>query len=346
MITDAELEAMELALHLSARGLGTVSPNPAVGCVILSPTGQTLGQGWHERAGEDHAEVLALKQAGQAARGATAVVTLEPCAHTGRTGPCTTALISAGIARVIYASSDPGADSGNGAKVLRDAGIEVVGGELSESADRINRGWLTAQKLSRPYVTVKIASSLDGRVSGRAGQQRWITNEISRADGHHRRALADAVIIGSGTVAADNPALTVRDVEADLEFNPPLRVVIGQTPIANDAAICGNDQLFAQFFTHDLADVLAQLWQREVRTVLVEGGPTLVTAFFNAGLVDEVVVYLAPVLLGEGLSSIAELTAGSFGPGGESVKLVIDEVETMGDDIMIVAHPSTVLVGV
>ena len=219
MATPVEIEAMEYALHLAARGLGTVSPNPAVGCVILAPDGQRVGEGWHQRAGQDHAEVIALKAAGDKAQGATAVVTLEPCSHTGRTGPCTQALIDAGISRVVFATPDPGVASRGGADVLREAGLAVEGEVLLDQAVRINRGWLTAEVNGRPHVTVKIASSLDGRVSAPDGSMQWITNAASRADGHRRRALVDAVMVGTGTIAADDPTLTARDVADDLVFD-------------------------------------------------------------------------------------------------------------------------------
>ena len=339
MATPVEIEAMEYALHLAARGLGTVSPNPAVGCVIITPDGERVGEGWHERAGREHAEVIALQMAGNAANGATAVVTLEPCSHTGRTGPCTQALVEAGISRVVFAAPDPGEESSGGAQVLRQAGVDVEGEVLLDQAVRVNRTWLTAQVNQRPHVTVKIASSLDGRVSAPDGSMQWITNSSSRADGHRRRALVDAVMVGSGTIAADNPMLTVRDVPEDLVFDPPLRVVVGRTPVPVNAHVRFGEAGFEQFDSHDLPDVLKQLWDRDVRSVLIEGGPTLIGSAVAAGVVDEVVVYLAPALLGAGLSSVNAVL-------GEPLELTIDEVETLGDDIVIVGRPIRNLTGV
>ena len=181
MATAREIEAMQQALALAELGIGTVSPNPAVGCVVLAPDGSVLGTGWHQRAGEPHAEVIALRSAGSAAAGATVVVTLEPCAHTGRTGPCTQALIEAGIARVVYAATDPGASSGGGSQVLASAGIDVEGGVLADQAERLNQVWLLSERLGRPFVTVKSAASLDGRVAANDGSSRWITGPIARA---------------------------------------------------------------------------------------------------------------------------------------------------------------------
>lgn len=339
MATPVEIEAMEYALHLAARGLGTVSPNPAVGCVILAPDGQRVGEGWHQRAGHDHAEVIALKVAGDKARGATAVVTLEPCSHTGRTGPCTQALIDAGIARVVFATPDPGVQSRGGADVLRQAGVVVEGEVLLDQAVRINRGWLTAQVNGRPHVTVKIASSLDGRVSAPDGSMQWITNATSRADGHRRRALVDVVMVGTGTIASDDPTLTARDVDDDLVFDQPLRVVVGRTSVPQQAKVRSVDAGFEQFTTHDVVAVLKKLWDRDVRSVLIEGGPTLISAAIAAEVVDEVVMYLAPTVLGAGLASINTVL-------GEPLELSIDEVETLGDDIVIVGRPIKDLTGV
>ncbi len=339
MATPVEIEAMEYALHLAARGLGTVSPNPAVGCVILAPDGQRVGEGWHQRAGQDHAEVIALKAAGDKAQGATAVVTLEPCSHTGRTGPCTQALIDAGISRVVFATPDPGVASRGGADVLREAGLAVEGEVLLDQAVRINRGWLTAEVNGRPHVTVKIASSLDGRVSAPDGSMQWITNAASRADGHRRRALVDAVMVGTGPIATDDPTLTARDVDDDLVFDQPLRVVVGHTPVPQQAKVRAGDAGFEQFTTHDVVAVLRQLWDRDVRSVLIEGGPTIISAAIAAQVVDEVVMYLAPTVLGAGLRCINTVL-------GEPLELSIDEVETLGDDIVIVGRPIKDLTGV
>lgn len=209
----AELDAMRRALALSALGLGGTSPNPVVGCVILDAHGSVVGEGFHERAGGPHAEVHALRAAGDKARGGTALVTLEPCNHTGRTGPCAQALIEAGIARVVYAVADPNPTATGGAQTLGAAGIDVAGGLLEDEARAGNIAWLTSLKTGRPYVTWKYAATLDGRIAAADRTSRWISSAESRADVHRLRAEADAVVVGSGTMRADDPHLAVRGIE-------------------------------------------------------------------------------------------------------------------------------------
>lgn len=336
MATAREIEAMEQALVLAERGIGTVSPNPAVGCVVIASDGTVVGTGWHECAGNPHAEVMALQSAGDAARGATAVVTLEPCSHTGRTGPCTQALIEAGIARVVYAVRDPGALSGGGAQALASAGVGVEGGVLFDRAAHLNRVWLLAERLARPFVTVKSAASLDGRVAASDGSSRWITGSPARADAHRRRAWVDAVVVGSGTVAADDPALTVRDLAVDVAFNAPLRVVVGRREVPIQARVRGSDDAFLHLATHDIDEVLRTLWDRGVRSVLVEGGPTLVTAFLRHGVVDEVLTYVAPIIIGSGPSAIGDLGGTGI---DDALRLAVDSIERLGEDVLIVGRP-------
>ncbi|WP_037664477.1 bifunctional diaminohydroxyphosphoribosylaminopyrimidine deaminase/5-amino-6-(5-phosphoribosylamino)uracil reductase RibD, partial [Streptomyces aurantiacus] len=223
MATAAEAAAMRRALALATRGLGFTSPNPVVGCVVLDATGETVGEGYHQRAGGPHAEVHALRAAGEKARGGTAVVTLEPCNHTGRTGPCAQALLDAGIARVVYAVADPTPDATGGAATLRAAGVDVEPGLLAEEAETVNTAWLTSVRTGRPHVTWKYAATLDGRVAAADGSSRWITSAASRADVHRLRAECDAVVVGSGTQRADDPQLAVRGIEGAAQ---PLRVVV------------------------------------------------------------------------------------------------------------------------
>jgi len=335
MATPRELEAMDLALTLAARGLGTASPNPVVGCVLVGADGTVVGSGWHERAGLAHAEALALAEAGSAARGATAVVTLEPCAHTGRTGPCATALIDAGVVRVVFAAADPGSISGGGAEVLRAAGVDVEGAVLVSESESINHAWFTAQRLGRPFVTVKMATSLDGRIAAVDGSSRWITGPAARADAHRRRAMVDAVIVGTGTLRMDDPELSVRDVADDIAFDAPLRVVMGRTEVPSQARVRGNGEGFVHLSTHDVDAALAQLWELDVRSVLVEGGPTLTTAFLRHGVVDEVVAYVAPVLIGSGGHAIGDLGGVSI---DDASRLNVVSIDRLGDDVLMVGR--------
>ncbi|NUS56123.1 MAG: bifunctional diaminohydroxyphosphoribosylaminopyrimidine deaminase/5-amino-6-(5-phosphoribosylamino)uracil reductase RibD, partial [Streptomycetaceae bacterium] len=215
---------MRRAIELAARGLGTTSPNPVVGSVVLDAHGDVAGEGFHEVAGGPHAEVAALRAAGDRARGGTAIVTLEPCAHTGRTGPCAQALIDAGVARVFYAVSDPTPNASGGAAMLRAAGVEVHSGVLAAEAARGNEAWLTAARLGRPFTTWKYAATLDGRIAAADGTSRWISSAASRADVHRLRARVDAVVAGSGTLLADDPHLAVRGTDGPVR--QPLRVVV------------------------------------------------------------------------------------------------------------------------
>ena len=334
-VNAAERNAMDRALHLAARG--PRGANPQVGAVILSPDGTVLAEGWHHGAGTPHAEVDALsKLAPGEARGATAVVTLEPCNHTGRTGPCAVALIEAGIARVVYALDDPGAVSGGGAERLRSAGVDVEAGEQADAAHTLIAGWLTAQRLGRPQITVKWAQSLDGRAAADDGSSQWITGPAARADVHRRRAEADAIAVGTGTVLADDPALTARDGDALLPHQP-IPVVIGSRPTPADAAVHRHPHSPLFFDTHDLHTVVADLHARGVQNLFVEGGPTLASAFIQAGLADRLLVYIAPVLLGGGRLALTDIGVASI---GEARRLTIDEWVPLGSDLLAIAHPA------
>jgi diaminohydroxyphosphoribosylaminopyrimidine deaminase/5-amino-6-(5-phosphoribosylamino)uracil reductase len=327
---------MARAVELSRAGAGWALPNPVVGCVVLDPDGDIVGEGWHAKAGGPHAEVVALEAAGDRARGATVVVTLEPCRHTGRTGPCTQALIEAGVSRLVYAVADPNPAAAGGAAELLAAGIEVEGAVLETEAAAANIEWLTAAREQRPHVTLKLASSVDGRIAAADGTSRWITGPAARADAHRLRALSDAVLVGTGTALADDPALTVRDVDAELAGRRPLRVVMGLRDLPLDARVLAGDAPSLRVGSHDPVQVLKVLHDREVRAVLVEGGATVASAFLAAGLVDRVVAYVAPVLIGEGASAVTGFGAGTI---GESLRLDDVEVTVLGDDVRIVGRP-------
>lgn len=306
MATDAELAAMQRARELAVSVTLADGPNPRVGCVILSPDGRVLGEGAHHGAGTPHAEAVALAAAGEEARGGTAVVSLEPCHHTGRTGPCTGALLAAGIRRVVYGQDDPHARAAGGSPALRAAGVDVEGDVEGDLAADLNRAWTFAVTRGRPFVTVKMAATLDGRVAAADGTSRWITGEDARRDVHRLRSQCDAVLVGTATVALDDPVLTVRDVTVPLG-GQPLRVVVGRRDIPDAARILDGEAETLHLRTHDVGAVLSALTQREIRHVLVEGGPTLVAAFFDAGSVDEVVWYVAPALLGSGPAALSDL---------------------------------------
>ncbi len=350
--TEAEAIAMHRAVVLAARGLGSTSPNPVVGCVILDARGTVMGEGFHERAGGPHAEVHALRAAGEKARGGTALVTLEPCNHTGRTGPCAQALIEAGIARVVYAVSDPNPTATGGAQTLRNAGIDVEGGLLEDEARAGNIAWLTSVDTGRPYVTWKYAATLDGRIAAADGTSRWISSAESRADVHRLRAECDAVVVGSGTMRADDPHLAVRGIEGAVQ---PLRIVVDTEASAVEpvARILDDSAptliAVAEDATTDLPDVLRlpraargldipalldALHARGVRSVLLEGGPTLAGAFVAAGAVDRVIGYLAPVLLGAGPAALAEAGITTI---TDALRLDVTETVRIGPDLRITA---------
>ncbi|MRG60500.1 bifunctional diaminohydroxyphosphoribosylaminopyrimidine deaminase/5-amino-6-(5-phosphoribosylamino)uracil reductase RibD [Agromyces sp. CFH 90414] len=330
---------MRRALALAALGPAT-GVNPRVGCVLLAPDGSVLAEGWHRGAGTAHAEVDALsKLPAGAARGATAVVTLEPCNHTGRTGPCSEALIAAGVARVVYAATDPGERSSGGAERLRSAGIAVTPGVLADEVEAFLADWLFVARHGRPRVTVKWASTLDGRAAAADGTSQWITGPDARADVHRRRAGADAIGVGTGTVLADDPALTARDDDGGLLGRQPVPVVFGRRPIPPAARVARHPQPLVVLEGRDLAADLADLARRGIRSLFVEGGPTLASAFLAAGLADDVLVYLAPALLGGPGLAIGDLGVGTI---ADAVRLELAAVERLGDDLLIVAHPTPV----
>lgn len=307
MASEAERTAMRRAIALAASPGVPLGPNPRVGCVLLADDGTTVAEGHHRGAGTPHAEADALAQAGAAARGTTAVVTLEPCNHTGRTGPCAPALVEAGVRRVVFAQDDPNPVAAGGAATLRAAGIEVESGLLADESRALNRVWTFAVEHGRPFVTWKFATTLDGRSAAADGSSRWVSSRAARLDTHRLRALCDTMLVGTGTVAIDDPLLTVRD-EHDVPLGrQPLRAVMGERDLAPDRRVLNGDAETVHLRTRDPHAALAELRARERQHVFLEGGPTLAAAFLRAGLVDEIVVYVAPLLLGAGRSSVADL---------------------------------------
>lgn len=334
--TAPETAAMRRALELALLG-PRAGVNPQVGCVLLAPDGRVLAEGWHHGAGTPHAEVDALSHLAKSAdaRGATAVVTLEPCNHHGRTGPCSQALIDAGVSRVLYAVPDPGEASAGGGERMRAAGLDVESGLLRDEAEEAIRPWLTAMRLRRPFVTVKWASSLDGRAAATDGSSRWITGPAARDDVHRRRSEHDAIVVGTGTVLADDPALTARSARGLLEHQP-VPVVIGTRPVPPGAAVRRHPHPLRVHATHDLGAVLASLFDDGVRSVFVEGGPTLASAFLRAGLADEIVAYVAPTLLGGPVVALGDLGVPTI---DRQRRLRLTSVELLGDDLRLVARP-------
>jgi diaminohydroxyphosphoribosylaminopyrimidine deaminase/5-amino-6-(5-phosphoribosylamino)uracil reductase len=311
--------------------------------VLLSPSGEVLGEGWHRGAGTPHAEVAALVDAsarGTDTVGATAVVTLEPCNHTGRTGPCSEALIAAGVRRVVVSVEDPNPVAAGGAQRLRDAGVDVQTGVLADEGRDLLGAWLSSVQRGRPFVTLKLATSLDGRVAAADGSSRWITSEVSRHHAHELRSEVGAIVVGTGTALADDPSLTSRNAAGELHGHQPLRVVVGHRAVPAGARLRGEGGELLEMDTHDPAVVLARLTEREVRHVLVEGGPTLAAAFLRAGLVDEVHAYVAPVLLGAGPPALADLGITTI---DDAVRLTTRQVLPLGPDVLVVAtrEPTT-----
>jgi diaminohydroxyphosphoribosylaminopyrimidine deaminase/5-amino-6-(5-phosphoribosylamino)uracil reductase len=340
-ITEAEQAAMRRALALAVTVRGRTSPNPAVGAVLLDVTGQVIGEGATAPAGGPHAERAALDAAvgaGQDARGATMVVTLEPCAHTGRTGPCVEALMAAGVARVVYAVEDPNPEAAGGAVTLRGANVDVVAGIGADDARAgALRPWLTAMRTARPFVTWKFAATLDGRVAAADLTSRWISSAASRADAHALRDIVDAVVVGSGTVLADDPQLTVRGADGTVADHQPLRVVLDRrhrTP--QSARVLDSAAPTLVLDTAAPRFALKALFDRGVRHVLLEGGPALAGAFVEARCVDEVVAYLAPALLGAGPAALGAAGITSL---AEAVTLDVDTVTRLGADVKLVGRP-------
>lgn len=329
-------DLMRRAIELARRGPRGV--NPQVGAVLVGADGRVLAEGWHRGAGTPHAEVDALNHLSDpdAAAGSTMVVTLEPCRHTGRTSPCAQALLSARVARVVYGVDDPTEDAGGGAAQLRAAGVAVTAGVLADEVTDLISGWLTVQRLGRPHVTVKWAQSLDGRSAAADGTSRWITGEASRADVHRRRAQADAVLAGTGTVLADDPALTARTPSGALAEEQPVPVVMGLRAIPADAAVRRHPRTPVFVDTHDPHRTLEQVRALGVQSVFVEGGPTVASAFLREHLVDELLVYLAPMLLGGPRTAVTDLGIPTI---AQAYRLALVDVRPLGADLLVTARP-------
>lgn len=328
-------EALQFALDASEAVRGTTSPNPPVGAVVLDAEGKVAGVGATSPPGGAHAEVRALAAAGDRARGGTAVVTLEPCNHTGRTGPCTRALIDAGITTVYYAVPDPNPLAGGGAETLRAAGIAVHPGL---GADAVTHGplraWLHRQRTGRPHVTWKYASSMDGRSAAADGTSKWISGPEARARVHDERSRLDAIVVGTGTVLADDPWLTARLPDGELSPHQPLRVVVGLRDIPTSARVLDDAAPTLVLRTRDVAEVLDALGDRP--DVLLEGGPRLAGAFLAAGCVDRIQAYLAPVLLGAGEAAVEDAGVHTI---AEAIRFRRERVETVGADVLMTLVP-------
>lgn len=357
-MTPADSHWMAHALRLAECGLHTTAPNPRVGCVLVQD-GKLVGSGWHERAGEPHAEVHALRAAGNAARGATAYVTLEPCSHHGRTPPCADALIAAGVSRVVAAMQDPNPlVAGRGLQKLRDAGIAVEFGLMETAARELNIGFVARMTRGTPWLRSKVAASLDGKTALNNGTSKWITGAAARRDVQHWRARSCAVLTGIDTVLADDPQLNVRDIPVTRQ---PLRVIVdSRLRLPVQANIVGQDVLVYTAAADaarsaalkdkgvevvalpgadgqvDLPAAMQDLARRGINEVLVEAGRTLNGALLNAGLVDEMVLYLAPQLLGDAARGLADL--GELTQLQQRVNLQWQDVRHVGDDLRIVAR--------
>lgn len=350
---------MQRAIALAKQGLYSTRPNPSVGCVLVNNQ-QIVGEGYTAPYGGSHAEVYALRQAGAQARGATAYVTLEPCAHYGRTPPCANALVNAGVSRVVMASLDPNPlVAGKGQSILQAAGIDTVVGVLEQQARALNKGFLQVMAGGRPYVRLKMATSLDGRTAMASGESKWITSAEARLDVQHWRALSGAVITGINTVLADDPALTVRQLPDDYsgENHPiekvaqPLRVVLDrqsrfpvQAQLLNQPEkllLVGTQPDIAKSVEHwpdmPLSHLLNELKiRKQIYDVLVEAGPTLAAEFLRQGLVDELIIYLAPTLLGSNARPMFNLSLSQM---SEQYRLQLCEMQQVGVDIRLILKP-------
>jgi len=327
--------AMRLAIEQGFRVKGSTYPNPPVGAVILNSEGAIVGVGATEPSGGPHAEVIALRAAGERAAGGTAVVTLEPCSHHGRTPPCVDALREAGIAAVVYAVADPNPVAAGGAGRLHAAGVAVTGGVCAgDVAEGLLREWLHKQRTGRPHVTWKFAASVDGRSAAADGSSQWITGAEARADVHRRRAAADAIVVGTGTVFADNPSLTARLPDGSLVEHQPLRVVVGKREIPPESNVSRGDSPTMVLHTRDPHEVIRALSDRT--DVMVEGGPTIAGAFLRAGVVDRILAYVAPVLLGGPFGAVDDLGVTGI---AHALRWRYDGVERIGPDLLLSLVP-------
>jgi diaminohydroxyphosphoribosylaminopyrimidine deaminase/5-amino-6-(5-phosphoribosylamino)uracil reductase len=327
--------AMRLAVEHADRVKGSTYPNPPVGAVILDRDGEIAGVGATEPTGGPHAEVVALRRAGERAVGGTAVVTLEPCNHFGRTPPCVDALVAAKVSRVAYAVADPNPEAAGGAARLAELGIGVEAGVLtSVVAGGPLREWLHKQRTGLPHITWKFAASVDGRSAAADGTSQWITSEAARADVHRRRAVADAIIVGTGTVFVDDPVLTARLPDGSLAERQPLRVVVGEREISSEAKVLNDDSRTMVIRTRDPHEVLKALSDRT--DVLLEGGPTLAGAFLRAGAIDRILAYVAPILLGGPITAVDDVGVLSI---VHAQRWRFDGIEPIGPDLRLSLVP-------
>ena len=298
--------AMQRAIALSEKGLGKCAPNPIVGAVILDASGKIVSEGFHDRmTSKDHAEVVAIKSAGNQTKGATMVVTLEPCNHTGSTGPCTQAIVDSGISTVVFAVKDPNAVAVGGADALRAAGIKVVDGVMAKEASWANRAWLIKIEKSRPYFVWKVATTLDAKIAASDGTSKWISNEVSRNDVQRLRRESDAILVGTNTVIVDNPHLIPRGDFSGYSSNP-IRIIIGEGNVPADSKVFDSAAETVQVKSRDLSELVSKLNGLDINQVFVEAGTTLASAMVAGGLMDELVIYQAPALLGSGKSFFAD----------------------------------------
>ena len=327
--------AMRLAIEQAEMVKGGTYPNPPVGAVILDHDGQVAGVGATEPTGGPHAEVVALRRAGVRAAGGTAVVTLEPCNHHGKTPPCVDALVAAGISTVVYGVTDPNAVAAGGATRLSDSGVRVIAGVLSDDvAGGPLREWLHKQRTGLPHVTWKFATSIDGRSAAADGSSQWITSDSARADVHRRRAACDAIVVGTGTVFIDDPKLTARLPDGSLADRQPLRVVVGEREISPDANVLNDDTRTMVIRTRDPNEVIKALSDRT--DVLIEGGPTLAGGFLRAGVINRILAYVAPILLGGPITAVDDVGVLSI---AHAQRWRFDGITPIGPDLLLSLVP-------
>lgn len=326
---------MALAVEQADRVKGGTYPNPPVGAVILDADGEVAGVGATQPPGGPHAEVMALRRAGRKAAGGTAVVTLEPCNHHGRTPPCVDALLAAEVSAVVYAVPDPNPVAAGGAARLGESGVTVSAGVLGDAvAGGVLREWLHKQRTGKPHVTWKFATSVDGRSAAADGSSQWITSEAARTDVHRRRAVADAIVVGTGTVLVDDPVLTARLPDGSLAERQPLRVVVGKREIASDSRVLNDDSRTMVIRTRDPQEVLRALSDRT--DVILEGGPTLAGAFLRAGAIDRIVAYVAPILLGGPVTAVDDVGVLSI---AHAQRWRFDGITPIGPDVLLSLVP-------
>ena len=324
-------QAMRRAMELSLLG-PTYGGNPQVGAVILDKDLNVIAEGFHKGAGTNHAEVDALSKLSAVPDGATAVVTLEPCNHTGRTGPCAQELINAGIKRVVFGVSDPGEASAGGASTLEAAGVEVFFGVLEPEIKAQLNVWMTSMLLKRPFITLKWAQTLDGRSAASDKTSKWISGPESRNHVHKLRSEIDAILVGTNTVLQDDPELTARKPDGSLYEHQPLRVILGKTELSPSHRVFNNEAETLLFKTHALHEVMSSLWSKNVRHLLVEGGAKVMSSFIEADLFNEILIYQAPLLVGGSNAAVAEIGISTM---AEAKQLDFTEVNRLGNDILI-----------